>query len=369
MDPPTRLLDFRFISQEELHRRDAALAEIQKNVKMIAAKQAATTSSPIDGSTKLSGKGSPARSSRQLVPGMIPASSIKHVKGVLKTEKNPLSDLNRRGVEQRSISPGLSGDSKPGNSTASVTSPPHARGFSFPVYRDLDDDGTGGDLTRRNQSLSPIPRCQRNAAYSNKSLSTSPIKTSKGAGRGDDQVFVRRSVGFTYPLNDADTNREMKGGARGQQDGTGVQLASAFVAPRVHNLNENHRKRSAKHQAPEAEAAVLVKRTPRGRTALNYPSWYDPQRADTSAPDSELQLEYVHGYAGETPTGAGGVVGASGRQAGRGEGAPQAATRSTNVLWLRTGEVVFPASAAVVLHNFETNRQRFFTEHDEVSKS
>ena len=56
-----------------------------------------------------------------------------------------------------------------------------------------------------------------------------------------------------------------------------------------------------------------------------------------------------------------------GRVGGRVGGARNSATRSTNVLWLRTGEVVFPASAVVVIHDFETNRQRFFTGHDEVS--
>ncbi|CAM9881664.1 unnamed protein product, partial [Ectocarpus fasciculatus] len=84
---------------------------------------------------------------------------------------------------------------------------------------------------------------------------------------------------------------------------------------------------------------------------LYPPSWYDPKHADTSRPDSGLVLEYVHGYAGETPDVlAGGTGGA----------------KSTNVVWLRSGEIVYPAAGVVVIHDFETNRQRFFTGHDEA---
>lgn len=35
-------------------------------------------------------------------------------------------------------------------------------------------------------------------------------------------------------------------------------------------------------------------------------------------------------------------------------------------MWLRSGEIVFPAAAVVVIHDFEVNRQRFFTGHDEA---
>ncbi|CAM9247189.1 unnamed protein product, partial [Choristocarpus tenellus] len=77
------------------------------------------------------------------------------------------------------------------------------------------------------------------------------------------------------------------------------------------------------------------------------PSWFVPNKSpDVSPPDSELMLEYIHGYSGET-----------GRQ--------DRPSWSTNVMWLRTGELVFPASAVVILHDFERNRQRFFMGHDE----
>ncbi|CAN0531137.1 unnamed protein product, partial [Ectocarpus sp. 8 AP-2014] len=77
---------------------------------------------------------------------------------------------------------------------------------------------------------------------------------------------------------------------------------------------------------------------------LYPPSWYDPKQADTSRPDSGLVLEYVHGVGGRR----------------------NSATRSTNVVWLRSGEIVYPAAGVVVIHDFETNRQRFFTGHDEA---
>ncbi|CAN0012838.1 unnamed protein product, partial [Ectocarpus sp. 12 AP-2014] len=72
--------------------------------------------------------------------------------------------------------------------------------------------------------------------------------------------------------------------------------------------------------------------------------------------------------AGETPDVLSSGVGAKfGGGVGGGSvgGGRNSATRSTNVLWLRSGEIVYPAAGVVVIHDFETNRQRFFTGHDE----
>lgn len=171
----------------------------------------------------------------------------------------------------------------------------------------------------------------------------------------------------------------------------GVPPQTMPPLPRVADLEGAHRLTLAKQREKEAEAAALVRPAAAaahhrgGRTsatALYHPSWYDPARADTSLPESELALEYIHGYAGETPGragpgggaaggggGGGGFGGSSEQVKGRVGGARQAATRSTNIMWLRTGEVVFPASAVVVIHDFETNQQRFFTGHDEVCGS
>lgn len=115
-----------------------------------------------------------------------------------------------------------------------------------------------------------------------------------------------------------------------------------------------------------AEAKALVKPRTRGGSSLYNPSWYDPSHAHTSAPGSTLELEYVHGYAGEMPVGSGRIAVPDREQARRAESTRHAATRSTNVFWLHTGELMFPASAVVVIHESATNRQRFFTGHDEV---
>lgn len=122
-------------------------------------------------------------------------------------------------------------------------------------------------------------------------------------------------------------------------------------------------------QNPKSSKAAMVAITsrPRGRGAVYYPSWFDCNLADKSTPDSHLELEYVHGYAGELPPDQGSHAGA-GRmsRASSGGVVRLAATRSTNFLWLRTGELVYPASGVVVIHDFENNRQRFFTGHDAV---
>lgn len=116
-----------------------------------------------------------------------------------------------------------------------------------------------------------------------------------------------------------------------------------------------------------AETGFMAKPSSRGRGNSGRPSPCKLPQADKSAPESTLELEYVHGYAGETPGSRCGVIGAGAGQADAARGTREAAaTRNTNVLWLRTGELLFPASAVVVIHDFKTNRQRFFTGHDEV---
>lgn len=157
-------------------------------------------------------------------------------------------------------------------------------------------------------------------------------------------------------------------------------------APRVADVEGVHQRALEKQRIRAAEAAALVRLSPRGRTTLYHPTWYNQELADTSAPDSELVLEYVHGYAGDISRertggrargfGGGGGKASGGRvDGGQHDGAVgvddnrDQPTGSPNVLWLRTGEIVFPTSAIVVIHHVGQNRQRFFTGHDEASPS
>lgn len=66
------------------------------------------------------------------------------------------------------------------------------------------------------------------------------------------------------------------------------------------------------------------------------------------APENQLHLEHVYGYNGD-------LIRYGGYE-----------RYCTNVLWLRTGEIIFPSSCVVVIlsNNSEVNEQRFFQGHD-----
>ncbi|KAG5178982.1 hypothetical protein JKP88DRAFT_280724 [Tribonema minus] len=118
--------------------------------------------------------------------------------------------------------------------------------------------------------------------------------------------------------------------------------AAELHLPRVANAEGVEAALRESRAARHAEQRSAV-RYPWCRTAVYPPSAYDDTTfpRDTSPPDSSLSLEYVHGYSGD----------------GRGGGAARAT--GTNVLWLKSGELVFPASAVVVIHDFTSNRQPF----------
>ena len=73
-------------------------------------------------------------------------------------------------------------------------------------------------------------------------------------------------------------------------------------------------------------AANSVVRYAESRSAVYEPTGYEPLGDRNTAPSGELTLEHVHGYSGKV-------------------------AKSTNCLYLYSGEVVFPASAAVVIMN------------------
>ncbi|CAB1106253.1 unnamed protein product [Ectocarpus sp. CCAP 1310/34] len=178
--------------------------------------------------------------------------------------------------------------------------------------------------------------------------------------------------------------RRRRGDQRARRGPSGNALHNAASPSTLPRTADRHCAALEKQQAKAAQAVVALPSRHRsydtsghehhhprhGGAPLYPPSWYDPKQADKSRPDSSLVLEYVHGYAGETPDvlsrGVGGKFG-GGVGGGSVGGGRNSATRSTNVLWLRSGEIVYPAAGVVVIHDFETNRQRFFTGHDEAS--
>jgi len=87
-------------------------------------------------------------------------------------------------------------------------------------------------------------------------------------------------------------------------------------------------------------AANSVVRYAESRSAVYEPSNFEPSGVALNVPPSTLTLEHVHGFSGKVST-------------------------NTNVLYLKSGECVFPASAAVVIMDTDTNTQRFFLEHDD----
>jgi WD40 repeat protein len=123
-------------------------------------------------------------------------------------------------------------------------------------------------------------------------------------------------------------------------------VASELSLPRV-ATSPSHHEQQLKREAKSEEQKAAV-RYPECRSVVYAPSRAEEIPEMRSVPDTALQCEYIHGYNGELERAAGG------------------GTRSTNVCWLSSGELIFPASSAVVLHDFQMNRQRFFLGHDNV---
>ena len=71
--------------------------------------------------------------------------------------------------------------------------------------------------------------------------------------------------------------------------------------------------------------------------------------AGGEAPRSHLSLEHVHGYNGDV--------------------AAKSAARQTNCHWLRGGELVYPAAAAVVVLDPRSGKQRFFLGHSDYVRA
>ena len=86
---------------------------------------------------------------------------------------------------------------------------------------------------------------------------------------------------------------------------------------------------------------------PECRTTVFRPLGFSDGDVDHTAPTASLQLEHVYGYSGHTPT-----VGGSSHG-------------DQNLFLLQSGELIYPASAVVVLYDFTTKKQRFFCGHND----
>ena len=94
---------------------------------------------------------------------------------------------------------------------------------------------------------------------------------------------------------------------------------------------------------PESKSTVF-----RPTECLYYKSLDAWQRSiNKSLPDSELELEFVYGYAGFSPTMVGDLPG------------------DQNIFYLPSGEIIYPASAVIVIYNPKKHTQRFFSEHND----
>ena len=133
-------------------------------------------------------------------------------------------------------------------------------------------------------------------------------------------------------------------------DSTGRVLLSAKNMPRVAMLvpDDEETRKALRLQALAADAEYRrsMVRYKHCRSTVFMPSGYIPQTeiGDEKLPSTSLDLEFIHGYSGKLPF---------------------RTTMDTNAYTLATGEIVYPASATVVIYDKVMHRQRFFFGHDD----
>ena len=98
--------------------------------------------------------------------------------------------------------------------------------------------------------------------------------------------------------------------------------------------------------AADAEYRRSIVRYKQCRSTVFMPTgWIPPFEIGAEMlPSTSLELEFVHGYSGRLPF---------------------RTTMATNTFALATGEIVYPASASVVVYDKVMHRQRFFFGHDD----
>jgi len=99
-------------------------------------------------------------------------------------------------------------------------------------------------------------------------------------------------------------------------------------------------------QRHSAHAATI--RYAKAKSAVYKPTEAETTEYPTSAPKTELQLNYVQGYNGEQ---------------GTTNNVRHGSTKNTNILWLPNGNMVYPAATLCVVHDPVANTQLFFDSH------
>ena len=120
--------------------------------------------------------------------------------------------------------------------------------------------------------------------------------------------------------------------------------------PRVARIVPDDPETKAMLRAQAQKAEKLYRRAavkyPQCRSTVFVPSKFVTPLPDEEkfAPNTSLDLEFVHGYSGKTPF---------------------QECKSDNIFMLASGEMVFPASATIVMYHKGLHQQRFFHGHDD----
>ena len=135
-----------------------------------------------------------------------------------------------------------------------------------------------------------------------------------------------------------------------QRDENGRLQTSLKNMPRVARIVPDDPETKAMLRAQAQKAEKLYRRAavkyPQCRSTVFMPSNFVPPLPDeeTFAPNTSLDLEFVHGYSGKTPF---------------------QECKTDNVFMLASGEMIFPASATMVMYHKGLHQQRFFHGHDD----
>ena len=143
---------------------------------------------------------------------------------------------------------------------------------------------------------------------------------------------------------------------KGGRDAYG-RLQSHPMTPRVASIMEvGHNTKAAikaRSQTYTKEDRIYDKLSverldyPECKSTVFRPSNFDEIKYNQTEPSTDLELEFIYGYAGFSPTVVGDLHG------------------DQNIFYLRNGEMIYPASAVIVMYDPTDHTQRFFDKHDD----